>query len=73
MNSQEDLLRLIKVEHGFDLSMKDEFEAISGFDSLTIIEIIMSVEREYDLDIEDELIEKLVTVQDLYDLINDLS
>ena len=73
MNTQEDLLRLIKVEHGFDLCMEDEFEAISGFDSLTIIEIIMSVEREYDLDIEDELIEKLVTVQDLYDLINDLS
>ena len=41
-----------------------------GADSLDLVELIMSMEDEFDIDIPDEKAEKLVTVQDAMDYIN---
>ena len=41
-----------------------------GADSLDLVELIMSMEEEFDIDISDEEAEKLVTVQDAFDYIN---
>ena len=41
-----------------------------GADSLDLVELIMSMEEEFDIDIPDEKAEKLVTVQDAMDYIN---
>ncbi|MFA5904833.1 MAG: acyl carrier protein [Desulfobacula sp.] len=40
-----------------------------GADSLTIVELIMSMEEIFDIEIDDEDAEKLVTVQDAIDYI----
>ncbi len=42
-----------------------------GADSLDLVELIMSMEEEFDIDIPDEKAEKLVTVQDAMDYINE--
>jgi acyl carrier protein len=73
MLTQEEFLRLLRTEHDFDLQMEDRFDEISNFDSLSIVEVIMTLETEYDIDIEDDLIENLETVKELFDLVNDLS
>ena len=41
-----------------------------GADSLDLVELIMSMEEEFDLDISDEDAEKMVTVQNAIDFIN---
>jgi len=41
-----------------------------GADSLDLVELIMSMEEEFDMDISDEDAEKLVTVKDAIDYIN---
>jgi len=40
-----------------------------GADSLDLVELIMSMEEEFDIDIPDEEAEKMVTVQDAFDYI----
>jgi acyl carrier protein len=40
-----------------------------GADSLDLVELIMSMEEEFDIDISDEDAEKLVKVQDAFDYI----
>jgi len=42
-----------------------------GADSLDIVELIMAFEEEFDLEIPDEDAEKITTVQDAIDYIND--
>jgi len=41
-----------------------------GADSLDLVELIMSMEEEFDIDISDEEAEKLVTVQDAFNFID---
>ena len=41
-----------------------------GADSLDLVELIMTMEEEFDVDISDEDAEKLVTVQDAINYIN---
>ena len=41
-----------------------------GADSLDLVELIMSMEEEFDIDISDEEAEKLMTVKDAIDYIN---
>jgi len=41
-----------------------------GADSLDLVELIMSMEEEFDIEISDEDAEKLVTVKDAIDFIN---
>ncbi len=40
-----------------------------GADSLTIVELVMSMEEAFDIEIDDEDTEKLLTVQDAIDFI----
>ena len=42
-----------------------------GADSLDLVELIMSMEEEFDIDISDEDAEKLVCVQDAINYINE--
>lgn len=41
-----------------------------GADSLDLVELIMTMEEDFDIDISDEDAEKLTTVQDAIDYIN---
>lgn len=40
-----------------------------GADSLDLVELIMSMEEEFDIDISDEEAEKMLTVKDAFDYI----
>lgn len=73
MNTQEDLIRFIKSNFGYEVTMETRFEDLPDFDSLRIVEMIMEVETEYDIDIPDEDVEKLETIQDLYQIVFDYS
>jgi acyl carrier protein len=44
-----------------------------GADSLDLVELIMSMEEEFDIDISDEDAERLVTVNDALEYINENS
>ena len=44
-----------------------------GADSLTIVELVMSMEEIFDIEIDDDDTEKLVTVQDAIDFIKEKS
>jgi acyl carrier protein len=44
-----------------------------GADSLDLVELIMSMEEEFEIDISDEEAEKLLTVQDAMDYIKEHS
>lgn len=41
-----------------------------GADSLDLVELIMSMEEEFETDISDDVAEKLLTVKDVIDYIN---
>ena len=43
-----------------------------GADSLDLVELVMTMEEEFDVDISDEDAEKLVTVQDAMDFVSKL-
>ena len=44
-----------------------------GADSLDLVELIMAMEEAFDIEIADEVAEKIVTVQDSIDHINKIS
>lgn len=44
-----------------------------GADSLTVVELIMSMEEVFEIEIDDDQAEKLSTVQDIYDFISSKS
>ncbi len=54
-------------EIGPDASFIDDL----GADSLDIVELVMLIEKEFDIEIPDEDAEKISTVQDAADYIND--
>jgi acyl carrier protein len=54
-----------------DISLEAEFISDLGADSLDIVELLMSLEDEFDLEISDEEAEKIKTVQDAVSYINE--
>ena len=52
------------------VTMEASFIDDLGADSLDIVELIMALEEKYDTEIADEVAEKMVTVKDVVDYIN---
>jgi len=48
-----------------DLSLIDDI----GADSLDVVEVVMQIEEEFDIEITDEEVEKLTTVQEIIDYV----
>ena len=48
-----------------DISLVDDI----GADSLDVVEIVMQIEEEFDIEIPDEEVEKLTTVQEIIDYV----
>lgn len=72
--SVEDKVKKVIAEKMDDIDMDDIVPEASlvedlGADSLTVVELIMSMEEVFDIDIEDEDAEKLVTVRDAVEYI----
>ena len=54
-----------------DISLEAEFISDLGADSLDIVELLMSLEDEFDLEITDEEAEQIRTVKDAVNYINE--
>lgn len=54
-----------------DISLESEFISDLGADSLDIVELLMSLEDEFDLEISDEEAEQIKTVKNAVDYINE--
>ncbi len=52
-----------------DITPEKSFAEDLDADSLDLAEIIMAIEDEFGVTIPDEILEKVVTVQDAYDLV----
>ena len=55
-----------------DISTDARFVDDLGADSLDIVELIMEMEEEFDVEIPDEGIEKMLTVQNVVDYISQI-
>lgn len=56
-----------------DLSLESRFVDDLGADSLDIVELIMEMEEEFDVEIPDEDIEKMLTIKDVISYITKLA
>jgi len=54
-----------------DVVPKASFVDDLGADSLDLVELIMSMEEEFDIDIDDKDAEKIKTVQDVFDYVKE--
>ena len=74
MSVEEKVKNIIAEKLSVDLSEivpEANFIDDLGADSLDLVELIMSMEEEFDVDISDEDAEKLVTVKDAFDYIKE--
>ena len=73
MSVEDKIKRIIAEKLSVDLEEvvpEASFVDDLGADSLDLVELIMSMEEEFEVDISDEDAEKLVTVKDAIDYIN---
>ena len=71
MKSLTDILINVLDVHAEQIKDNSNFVKDLGADSLTIVEIIMEVEEQFDIQVPDEDSELLFTVKDLHDYIED--
>jgi acyl carrier protein len=72
MSIEEKVKKIIAEKLSVDISeVKPEASFVDdlGADSLDLVELIMSMEEEFDIDISDEDAEKIITVKDAIDYI----
>lgn len=55
-----------------DITMETSFRKDLDADSIDLVELIMSLEDEFDLEVEDEEVENINTVEDAVDYINNI-
>ncbi|MDD2317905.1 MAG: acyl carrier protein [Desulfobacterales bacterium] len=73
MSGEDKIKKIIAEKLSVDLAeVKPQASFVEdlGADSLDLVELIMSMEEEFEIDISDEDAEKLVTVQDAIDFVN---
>jgi acyl carrier protein len=74
MANEEQVKKIIAEKLSVDLEEvvpEATFTDDLGADSLDLVELIMSMEEEFDIDISDEDAEKLTTVQDAISYVNE--
>jgi acyl carrier protein len=60
----------LSVEDADKITPQAKFMEDLGADSLDTVELVMALEEEFDIEIPDEAAEKIVSVQDAVDYIN---
>ena len=73
MTAEDKIKKMIADKLSVDLSEvvpEASFVDDLGADSLDLVELVMSMEEEFDVDISDEDAEKIVSVKDAIDYIN---
>lgn len=75
MSVEDKIKQIIAEKLGVELSEvvpEASFVDDLGADSLDLVELVMTMEEEFDIDISDEDAEKLVTVQDAINFVKTL-
>lgn len=62
----ENFKEALEVEEGTTVALEDKFRELEDWDSLARLSVIAMLDEEYNLQIEEEDFEKLVTVEDLF-------
>ena len=71
----EKIRDIISIQFNIDkqeITMKTDFRKDLGADSIDLVELIMSLEEEFDLEVEDEEVENINTVEDAVEYINNI-
>jgi acyl carrier protein len=74
MTTEQRLKKVISEQSGVEekeITPKSNFTKDLGMDSLDLVEVVMSLESEFKLEISDEDAERLKTVQDAMDYLKD--
>jgi len=74
MTIEQRLKKVISEQSGVEekeITPNSNFTKDLGMDSLDLVEVVMSLEQEFKLEIDDESAEKLKTVQDALDYLKD--
>ena len=56
-----------------DISMETSFADDLEADSITLFELVMAIEDEFDIEVDDESIEKIETVGDIVKYLEDIN
>lgn len=62
----ENFKEALEVEEGTTVALEDKFRELEDWDSLARLSVIAMLDEEYDVQIEEEDFEQLVTVEDLF-------
>ena len=76
MDIKEKIIDLLADKLSFEKSEIDEnqnFVEDLGADSLDMVELVMAMEQEFDIEIPDDVAEKVVTVKDAVEYIQSLT
>lgn len=71
----EKIRNMISTQFNIDeekITMETDFRKDLGADSIDLVELIMSLEEEFDLEVEDEEVENINTVEDAVEYINNI-
>lgn len=74
-NTEEKVQQIIADVLGLDpkeVEAKSSFQEDLGADSLDVVEVVIALEEEFGIDIPDERAEKISTVQDVVDSIDEI-
>lgn len=63
-------MRIVSSVEGDTITPQSNFANDLGADSLDTVELVMALEEEFDIEIPDEAAEKITTVQEAVDYIN---
>ena len=55
-----------------DITMETSFADDLEADSITLFELVMAIEDEFDIEVDDEAIEKIVTVGDIVNYLEEI-
>lgn len=72
---KDKILKLIAEQFNTDINSLDEnisFIDDLNADSIEIVELVMSIEEEFDIEIEDEVLEKINTIGDVLNYIEEV-
>lgn len=62
----ENFKEALEVEEGTTVALEDKFRELEDWDSLARLSVIAMLDEEYDVQIEEEDFEQIVTVEDLF-------
>ena len=68
---KDEILKIIEKAAGKKVELTDTLDEL-GLDSLDVVELAMNLEEEFSIDIDDDVLERINTVQDVIETVEGL-